>query len=223
MENDNFIPLSYISQIGYCQRRAALLMNEQQWLESTDTAKGRNEHKIVHNGKIENRKILHTVTDLAVCSDKLGLFGFCDLIEFVEDDNGTTFPFTKNKIAIIYPIEYKHGKLRNEEEYELQLCAQAMCIEEMYNCTIKEGAVFYITSHRRKNVILTNDLREKVIKFSNELHDLRNNPVMPIAKKSAKCLKCSMKDICIPDLPRNNSNYIKNIIKFLEEDHYEKT
>ena len=155
------IPISCLSHAAYCLRRAALLTNEQLWIENADTAKGRLEHKRVHNTRIECRgeEILLYETD--VFSNELGIIGKCDCIEAHADPDGCLLPEIDFPVRL-YPIEYKHGKLRKEDEYEIQLCAQAMCLEEMFRTSIPEGAIYYIRSHRRQPVALTAELRERV-------------------------------------------------------------
>lgn len=211
MEEDNMIPLSYVSQYNYCKRRAGLLLLEQQWNESTDTAKGRVEHKNVHSASIEQRGSITVISDLCITSKKLNLSGKCDAIEAVKNNSGSNFPFLNNDKYLLYPIEYKHGKLRNELEYELQLCAQAICLEETYNCQIDKGAIFYISSHRRCEVIFTEALRTSVIETAKSLSEMLVLCKMPQAESSSKCLKCSLKDICIPDVPCSAKKYIKSI------------
>lgn len=149
--DEEYLPLSYLSQMDYCPRRVGLLLNEQIWLESSDTAKGRKEHENVHTQRIEHRGNQVKLFEYAVFSDKLGLLGKCDLIEAQADPSGCRIPSVDFPV-LLYPVEYKHGKLRDEREYKIQLCAQAMCLEEMYHTTILEGAIFYISSHRRQLV-----------------------------------------------------------------------
>lgn len=217
MEIDNYIPLSYISQISYCLRRAVLIMNEQQWNESVDTVKGRIEHQNVHLSGVENRGCFHLITDLTVYSDELELIGNCDAVEFSESNEGFITPFFKNEKVKIYPIEYKHGKIRDEEEYKMQLCAQAMCIEQMYECEIKEGAVFYINSHRRAEVKFDEQLRSKVKNAAKELKKIKMMSDRPTAVFSKKCVKCSFKDICMPEIKSSSSIYMKSVINSFKE------
>ena len=93
MDQDNYIPLSYISQYGYCKRRAGLLLLEQQWKDSTDTVKGSAEHKIVHETGISSRNAIHVLTDMQVYSNRLNLLGRCDAVEAIESDQGCLLPF----------------------------------------------------------------------------------------------------------------------------------
>jgi len=191
MNDIDYIPVSYLSHYYYCRRRAALLMLEQIWVENEYTAEGRMEHERVHTGRIEKRSNVIKVYDYVVTSDKLKLLGKCDCVEAVRDDNGHPFPFAEGKYKI-YPVEYKHGKIRNEEEYNIQLCAQAICLEEMLNCNIDKGAVFYIDAHRRIEVDFTDVLRRKVISGAEELNRMYEDGYIPYEAYSPKCRKCSL-------------------------------
>lgn len=120
------IPLSRLSHAGFCLRRAALLTNEQIWAESADTAKGRAEHERVHTQRIERRGDSAKLYEFPVFSEILGVAGKCDCIEAEAAPDGCCIPALCFP-ARLYPIEYKHEKLRAEREYAIQLCAQAMC------------------------------------------------------------------------------------------------
>lgn len=211
MEEDRYIPLSYISQFNYCKRRVGLLMLEQQWSDSTDTVKGTYEHKNVHTVGIEYRDGRYILTEHEVFSKQLGLIGKCDAIEAIPNSNGVYLPLLDDQRYYLYPIEYKHGKLRTEEEYELQLCAQAMCLEKMYSTQIKTGAVFYINSHRRKEVVFTEKMRQDVIDTALSLTQMLDNEQIPLAESSPKCYRCSLKDICMPDITFSVSDYMKKL------------
>lgn len=218
MEDDRYIPLSYISQFNYCKRRVGLLMLEQQWNDSTDTVKGTAEHKNVHTVGTEFRDGKYILTEHEVFSRRLGLIGKCDAIEAVPCSDGVCLPLLDDQRYLLYPIEYKHGKLRTEEEYELQLCAQAMCLEEMYSAEISSGAVFYINSHRRKEVAFTEKMRQNVIETASSLTQMLDSKQVPCAKSSPKCSRCSLKDICMPDISSSISDYMKNIKKEIRRD-----
>lgn len=200
------IPLSRLAHAGYCLRRAALLTNEQLWKENADTAKGRESHKRVHTNRIERRGDSLQLFEYDVFSEKLNIGGKCDCIEAERDDAGCFIPAAEFPVRL-YPVEYKNGKLREEEEYELQLCAQAMCLEEMYGTQIPEGAIFYISSHRRKAVIFTEALREQVRETVRQLEDIRRNYRIPPAVSGPKCKRCSLRELCLPDAARSAAKY----------------
>lgn len=206
------IPLSRLSHAGYCLRRAALLTNEQLWNESADTAKGREEHKRVHTSRIERRGNTLSLYEYDVFSQSLNLSGKCDCIEAVQDVHGCRIPAAEFPVQL-YPVEYKHGKLRDEKEYELQLCAQAMCLEEMYQARIPEGAIFYISSHKRKPVAFTDGLRAKVREIVQQLEDIRRTFHIPAAIPGPKCTRCSLRELCRPDAARTAKAYCQRLAR----------
>lgn len=215
-DEENELLLSQLTHAGYCMRRAALVINEQLWSESSDTAKGRMEHEKVHTQRVERRGDHIKLYEYDVFSETMGVRGKCDCIEAERDENGCMIPASDFPVRL-YPVEFKHGKVREEEEYELQLCAQAMCLEEMYRTTIPEAALFYTSSHRRYPVALTEELRAKVKTLLAELRDIKENHRLPAAVYTAKCKKCSMKDLCMPKLKRSASAYCSKVAKAAKE------
>ncbi len=217
MKHDaEYLPLSYLSQLGYCPRRVGLLLNERVWLESADTAKGRREHGSVHTRRIERRGRELKLFEYPVASNDLGVSGKCDLIEAQEDPAGCRIPAVDFPV-LLYPVEYKHGKLRDEQEYEIQLCAQAMCLEEMYHTTIAEGAIFYISSHRRQRVVLDEPLRRLVLETAKELHHIRESLSVPAARYSEKCKRCSLLEYCMPAVGHSARAYCQKLAQEAKE------
>ena len=215
METDDLLPLSYLSQYGFCPRRAGLLLLDQVWAENADTAKGRAEHERVHTQRIEKRGDLVKLYEYPVFSQRLGLSGFCDCIEARKSKDGVLLsPGLEGKWNL-YPIEYKHGVVRNEREYELQLCAQAMCLEEQYHASIPEGSLFYLDAHRRLEVPIDRALRRETENTAAELIRMLQNRKVPEPGLSAKCKKCSIQEICIPKAPRSASSYCRSLEKEL--------
>lgn len=212
MDDWEAIPLSRLAHAGYCLRRAALLTNEQLWRENADTAKGREAHQRVHTSRIERRGDHLQLFEYDVFSKELNIGGKCDCIEVERDETGCGIPAAPFPVRL-YPVEYKSGKLREEEEYELQLCAQAMCLEEMYHTTIPEGAIFYISSHRRKPVEFSDHLREKVRETIQQLEDIRRNYRIPPAVSGPKCKRCSLRELCLPDTGCSAKSYCSKLAK----------
>lgn len=210
-EEDDLL-LSQLTHAGYCLRRVALVMNEQLWSESSDTAKGRLEHERTHTRRMERRGGEVKLYDCEVRSQRLGIRGKCDCIEATEDPEGCAVPGISFPVQL-YPVEYKHGRVRSEEEYELQLCAQAMCLEEMYQTKIPEGALFYTSSHRRCPVKLTEELREKVVQTVTELREIREQARLPKAVYGPKCKRCSLKEVCMPRLKRSARDYCEELAR----------
>ena len=217
MKHDaEYLPLSYLSQLGYCPRRVGLLLNERVWLESADTAKGRREPESVHTRRIERRGRELKLFEYPVASNDLGVSGKCDLIEAQEDPAGCRIPAVDFPV-LLYPVEYKHGKLRDEQEYEIQLCAQAMCLEEVYHTTIAEGAIFYISSHRRQRVVLDEPLRRLVLETAKELHHIRESLSVPAARYSEKCKRCSLLEYCMPAVGHSARAYCQKLAQEAKE------
>ena len=216
LNDPEYLPLSYLSQMGYCPRRVGLLLNEQVWLESADTAKGRKEHENVHTQRIERRGQEIKLFEYAVFSDVLGVSGKCDLIEARQDPSGCRIPPVAFPVRL-YPVEYKHGKLRDEQEYNIQLCAQAMCLEEMYHTTIPEGAIFYLSSHQRQTVVLDEPLRQLVRETAKELHRIRKALSVPTARHSEKCRRCSLLEYCMPDVRQSARAYCQQLAEEAKE------
>ena len=216
MDDWGYIPLSQLSQAGYCLRRAALLVNEQIWSESADTAKGRAEHERTHTRRTERRGNSVSIFEYDVFSDKLSINGKCDCVEAEASENGCHIPAVDFPVKL-YPVEYKHGKLRDEREYEIQLCAQAMCLEEMYGTEIPEGAIYYITSHRRQTVKLDEKLRTEVVELIAEYDRMRKSFTVPAAEYGSKCKRCSIKELCMPETVLSAKEYCKRLAKEAKE------
>lgn len=206
-----YLPLSWLSQAGYCSRRAALLMNERLWLENADTARGRAEHENVHNQRTEKRGDHLKLYEYTVYSDSLRLLGKCDCIEAVRSESGCRIPGAEFPVQL-YPVEYKHGTVRKEEEeYQVQLCAQAMCLEEMFHTSIPEGALFFISSHRRLTVSLDAALRRRTRELAQTLHTLRAELSVPAAVYGPKCRRCSLQDVCMPKVKTSARSYCQSL------------
>ena len=145
--------------------------------------------------------------EFTVFSDSLLLLGKCDCVEARRDDSGCRIPAVDFPVSI-YPVEYKHGTLREEETYQIQLCAQAMCMEEMFHTVISEGALFFTSSHRRMTIPLSETLRTRTMTLAKELHLLRDTLSVPSAKYSAKCRRCSLQELCMPKVKMSAESYL---------------
>lgn len=206
------IPLSYLSQYYYCTRRSALLMLEQAWAENEHTVQGRVGHENVHHEKIERRGNQIKIHELSIHSDEMSLTGKCDCVIAKTSDSGVEIPYGPGRYQLNI-IEYKNGVVRMEPEYNVQLCAQAMCLEEMYGGFIEAGAIFYIGAHRQQEIFFTEELREQVTEGAIMLHKMLEEKQIPKAKYSVKCKKCSLLDYCLPRLKQNSKNYCDSVIK----------
>ncbi len=175
----------------------------------------------MHSERVEKRGKSLKLYEYTVFSDRLGLLGKCDCIEAEYDEKGCTVPAVDFPVRL-YPVEYKHGKVRDEEEYKLQLCAQAMCLEEMFDTAVSEGAIFYISSHRRVTVSFDDELREKTEETAAKLHEMRRSLTVPRASFDTKCRRCSLNELCLPKLKSSAAEYLNMLrteaIETVEED-----
>lgn len=210
MDDREYLPLSWLSQVDYCPRRAALLLNERIWTENAETAKGRAEHTRVHNQRVERRGDSLKLYEYTVFSETLGIWGKCDCVEAERSVQGCRIRAADFPVQL-YPIEYKHGTLREESSYKIQLCAQALCLEEMFGDKIPCGALFFISSHRRLEVEFTSQLRAAVRERAAMLRDLREGRIVPPAQYSAKCKRCSIREYCMPKVKASAKAYCRQM------------
>ena len=195
---DDLLALSGIQHFAFCRRQWALIHVERQWLENTLTVEGKIMHdraddpfsKEVRNGVIIARA-------MPVASYSLGLYGVCDIVEMQPAADGVSLPGRPGTYRPV-PVEYKRGKEKGEPCDEVQLCAQAMCLEEMLSVKISTGYLYYGEIRRRVEVELTDDLRQLVREYSQEMHSYFERGYTPRVKQSKACNSCSLKDICLP-------------------------
>lgn len=201
---ENFLPLSGLQHFLFCRRQWALIHIEQQWAENIKTAEGRVMHERAHSDETEKRGNKLTVRALRIRSAELGLSGQCDVVEFLSAKDGTPLP-GRDGLFIPYPIEYKRGSAKSHNADRVQLCAQAMCLEEMLACNVPEGALFYGETRRREVVCFTDELRNTVTQAASEMHALYARGYTPKVKTGAFCKSCSLSEICLPKLMRTRS------------------
>lgn len=212
MDDSDYLPLSWLSQVDYCPRRAALLLNERIWVENVDTAKGRAEHSRVHDARVERRGDSLKLYEYTVFSSDLGVMGKCDCIEAWYCTEGCTINAVNFPVRL-YPVEYKHGSMREEHSYIVQLCAQAMCLEEMFSTSISCGALFFMSAHRRMEVEFTAQLRAGVRERDELLKELWDKHIVPPAEYGPKCRRCSILEYCMPKISRSAKTYCKRLAK----------
>ena len=147
----------------------------------------------------ESRGDCLTVRGLAIHSAELGVSGQCDAVEFHRDPAGIPLR-NREGLWLPYPVEYKRGKPKEHSADELQLCAQAMCLEEMLCCSVPEGALYYGEASRRTVVSFAPELRGQVRDSLSEMHELYQRRYTPKVKPSKVCSACSLKDLCLPKL-----------------------
>jgi len=210
MNEEDYIPLSSLSHFWFCPRRAGLLLINRAWSDNEFTVLGHQAHQRVHEEGMERRGDHVRLNRFYVESARLGLRGYCDLVEASADGSGVELPDLHGHWRL-YPVEYKHGAFRDEIEYEVQLCAQAMCLEEMLDTSIPCGALFYTNVHRRKEVILDEQLRNRVVEGAAQIREMLMSQHVPSALESHKCKKCSMFDSCMPYVCNKTEAYIREL------------
>lgn len=200
--SDDYLQMSGIQHFSFCRRQWALAYLEQQWQENLRTAEGRLEHARCHDeGQTERRGDLLITRGMKVVSHRLRLSGDCDVVEFRADPDGISLQNTEGRWKPM-PVEYKHGRSKANDADRLQLCAQAMALEEMLVCEIPQGALFYEETRRREIVPLTEELRQTTQAMADEMNQYFSRGYTPKVKPGKHCSACSLKDLCLPVLCR---------------------
>ena len=199
-DEDDWLQLSGLQHFAFCRRQWSLIHIEDQWAENFRTVDGHLMHEYVHDQEFrESRGDRLIVRGLAIHSAQLGISGQCDVVEFYRDPAGVPMRNREGQWQP-YPVEYKRGKPKEHSADELQLCAQAMCLEEMLCCTVPEGALYYGEPRRRTVVQFTPKLRKQVQESLTEMHELYKRRYTPKVKPSKACNACSLKELCLPKL-----------------------
>lgn len=212
---DDFLSLSGIQHFLFCKRQWALIHIEKQWVEDYRTAEGRLLHETAHDiTKKEKRKDTIISRAMPIHSYQMGINGECDVVEFKQSDTGIWIPMLQNSFTLT-PIEYKRGKPKEGLEDILQLVAQAMCLDEMFCCSVETSYLFYHEIKKRLEIPVTPELKSQVRETFQEMHSLLEKQHTPKVKWSTRCNGCSLKDICLPTLGKQKSahRYIEKAIQ----------
>jgi len=183
---DDPVPLSALQHWAYCPRQCGLIHLEQAFEDNIHTARGNAVHRLVDTPGYEIKAGVKVERSLPLWSDRLGLIGKADLVEFYSD--GTVFP-----------VEFKHGRKRQKTHDDIQLAAQAMCLEDMLDRPVPLGAIYHASSHRRREVAITPALRELVVQTADAIRAMLSAGRLPPPVFDARCRECSLKDICQPE------------------------
>ena len=218
-DEDDYLLISGIQHFVFCRRQWALIHIEALWKENVDTASGQLMHSNAHNPFItEKRGDLIVTRSMPVFSHSLGVRGVCDVVEFRRDDEGISL-FGREGTWLPNPVEYKSGKAKLHDADRLQLCTQAMCLEEMLICpTIQTAYLYYGETKRREAVLLTEDLRETVRQTLAEMQQYYERLYTPRVKPTKACSACSLKDHCLPKMPQEG-RAVAYINEMLNEDN----
>lgn len=213
---DEYLPLSGIQHFVFCRRQWALIHIEQQWQENVLTAEGRIQHEKAHDAySSESRGNLIISRGMRVVSHCLRLQGACDVVEFHRDEQGVELHGREGR-WVPFPVEYKHGQVGiGTQADQMQLCCQAMCLEEMLLCPVPQGALFYEETRRREPIVFTDALKESVRAAAAEMNELFERGHTPQVKRRAGCKRCSMKEACLPQLLQKPSvsGFIRNMVR----------
>ncbi len=197
---DDLLPISALQHMAYCPRQCALIHLEQIWEENRYTAEGNLFHAKADTGKGEARSDTLTARGLRLHSFTLGLSGIADVVEFHRcDSDGSPLP-GRPGLWRPYPVEYKRGRPKTNDCDQVQLCAQAICLEEMLGVGIEEGSLFYGKTRRRKPVAFDEALRQRTRELSADVHCLIDKGITPQPAYGEKCENCSLQARCLPQL-----------------------
>jgi CRISPR-associated exonuclease Cas4 len=204
---DHLLPISALQHLLFCERQCALIHLEGLWAENRLTVEGRHLHDKAHEGRSEKRPGVRITRGLMIRSFRLGLVGKSDVVEFHEDPAGPDRPF---------PVEYKRGRPKKHDADRVQLCAQALCLEEMLGTPVPAGALFYGRTRRRLDITLDEALRALTERTAEQLHDLIRGGRTPKVLREPKCDRCSLLDLCLPEATQARRSASRYMMRALE-------
>lgn len=200
-DEDDLLPISALQHLLFCERQCALIHIEQAWAENRLTVEGKILHEKVHAGGTESRRDVRVSCGVALRSLRLGLSGKADVVEFHRSTaitvKAVSLPGVKGRWQP-FPVEYKRGRPKVDRCDEVQLCAQALCLEEMLGVSVPAGALFYGAPRRRKDIGFDPDLRAQTEEAAGRLHALIRSGRTPPAVYEERCQRCSLIAICLP-------------------------
>ena len=212
---DEWLQLSGLQHFAFCRRQWALIHVEQLWAENLKTVEGDLLHRKAHDhGDRESRGDLYILRGVSIQSRRLGVSGQCDVLEFHRGEAGVPLE-GKDGLWQPYPVEYKRGIPKENDADRLQLCGQAMCLEEMLACSIPYGALYYGETRRREVVEFTDELRSKVEGYLTEMHDCFKRGYTPRVKPGKGCNACSLAEYCLPKMLRRQrvADYLNQALR----------
>ena len=215
VNEEEYLTLSGVQHYAFCPRQWALIFVEQQWQDNERTVDGSLMHARAHDETLlERRGDTLTARGLRVVSHALRVTGVCDVVEFHLDSGGISLP-GQDGCWQPYPVEYKRGASKSHDADELQLCGQAMCLEEMLLCAIPEGSLYYGETRRRERVVFSPELRGRVEALLGEMQGYMDRGYTPKAKMTKGCNACSLKALCLPKLSKSMSvdDYLRQAAK----------
>jgi len=220
-DEDDLLPISALQHMEFCPRQCALIHIERMWSENRLTAQGRIMHEKVHDSPGECRGDVYIARGLRLKSLALGLSGQADVVEFhrareIDDPAGCVELGGRPGLWIPFPVEYKRGKPKRGNCDKVQLCAQAICLEEMLGASIARGALFYGKTRRRLAVEFDAGLRAETLSASRRVHEMFASGETPAPNRTPACKSCSMEAFCLPrpaDGPGKAARYLARTLK----------
>jgi len=209
-ETDDYLPISGLQHVVFCERQAALIHIERVWQENTATALGRIVHERADQPGRDHRRGIRIVRAMPLHCHRLRVVGVADTVEYYRSA-------PRSQTEIPFPVEYKRGRARAQLADQVQLCAQAMCLEEMHGIEIAEGALFYDASHRRVSVSFSSALREQTESAAARMHELFAKRQVPSARSGPHCKACSLESICMPELTSRRDRVASYLAQLVEE------
>jgi CRISPR-associated exonuclease Cas4 len=213
-DEDDLLPVSALQHFIFCPRRCALVHIEQAWTENQLTVEGDIVHGRVDEMSRESRATLIVSHGVGIRSLHLGITGKVDVVEFRLSTNalGACTLAGKEGHWTPYPIEYKRGSPRRGFGDDIQVCAQALCLEEMLKCSVPAGAIYYASTRKRREIAFDAPLRAQTTTAISGLRSLNTARVIPPPVYEKKCDTCSLFDLCQPRLPASN-NYVTRYLE----------
>ncbi len=209
------VPISALQHLLYCERQCALIHVERAWAENRYTAEGRVLHERADAGKAESRGDLRILRGVALRCHRLGLVGKADVVELHRVDQteeGTRLPGVKGLWRPV-PVEFKRGRPKTMRGDEVQLCAQALCLEEMMGVPVPEGTLYYGKTRRRKRIELGSQLRDATETAASRVREIVEHKEVPPPVADERCQRCSLLDICLPFAPaRSARGYLTAVV-----------
>ncbi|MBI2567905.1 MAG: CRISPR-associated protein Cas4 [Candidatus Schekmanbacteria bacterium] len=212
---DELLPLSGLQHLLYCERRAALVHLEGIWDDNRFTVEGAHLHRGVHETapRVESRGEVRTERGVPVRSLRLGLIGVADVVEFRRGQSGADSP-----CGVPCPVEYKLGHRRHADYYEAQLCAQALCLEEMLAVPVAVGAIYYAASRERIAVVFDQRLRQRTEAAAARFHEIVGKRLLPRVPRAAPCQGCSLIESCLPAAQKRGRSARRYLARGLVEE-----
>jgi len=204
IDEEDWVPIAALQHYAYCPRQWGLIHLEGVWADNQLTAEGSDLHNRVDTPCSESRGRIRVARAVPLRSRRLGLTGKADVVEFQRlDDPGDADGVRLDGSEVWWapiPVEYKRGAPKPWDCDAVQVCAQALCLEEMLDVVIREGAIFYGETRRRIQILLDEPLRARTVALATQVHGAARSGDLPDAVRDARCRRCSLRDLCLPDI-----------------------